>query len=71
MYPRMEKTITPTELSKIASISIPYASQILSGKRPWTRRAAIDLYLQTGHKIGPIAKATDEEIQILDRFERS
>jgi len=61
----------PTELSKLLSISIPYASALLNGSRPWTRALAITAYRKLGVKIGPIANATDEEIAVLERFEPS
>jgi len=61
--------MTPTALSSATGISLPYASQILSGARPWTRRLAIEVYRKTGVKAGPIARATDDEIAVLERFE--
>ena len=60
---------TPTALSAMLGISIPYASQILRDKRPWPRALAITAYRLTGQKVGPIADATDEEIAVLERFE--
>lgn len=60
--------LTPTELAKALSISAPYASQILSGKRDMSREMAIRLFRATGDKLGPIAKATDDEIEVLSSF---
>ena len=60
--------LTPTELAKALSISAPYASQILSGKRDLSREMAIRLFRATGDKLGPIAEATDEEIEVLSSF---
>lgn len=60
--------LTPTSLAKALSISVPYASQILSGKRDMSRDMAVQLFRKTGDKLGPIAKATDREIAILESF---
>jgi hypothetical protein len=60
---------SPTELSKLLNISPAYASLLKSGVRPWTRALAIAAYRKTGAKIGPIATATDAEIDVLERFE--
>jgi hypothetical protein len=59
----------PTPLAEMLSISVPYASALLKGDRPWTRRHAIAAYRKTGVKVGPIADATDDEIDVLERFE--
>lgn len=59
----------PTPLAKLLSISTPYASQLLSGNRPWPQSLAIAAYRKTGVKIGPIAQATDDEIDVLERFD--
>lgn len=59
----------PTPLAELLSISTPYASQLLSGARPWPKALAIAAYRKTGTKLGPIADATDEEIDVLERFE--
>lgn len=60
--------LTPTSLAKALSISVPYASQILSGKRDLSRDMAVRLFRTTGKKLGPIALATDEEISVLEAF---
>lgn len=60
----------PTVLSDMLGISVPYASQLLSGSRGWTRALAIKAYRVSGVKIGPIAEATDDEINVLERFEK-
>jgi len=59
----------PTALADLLSISIPYASQILNGARPWPRALAIAAFRKTGEKVGPIANATDEDIEVLARYE--
>lgn len=59
----------PTALAKLLDISIPYASQLLSGARPWPRALAISAYRKTGVKLGPIVQATGDEIDVLERFE--
>lgn len=60
----------PTVLSDMLGISVPYASQLLGGSREWTRALAIKAYRASGVKIGPIAEATDDEINVLERFEK-
>jgi hypothetical protein len=60
----------PTALASLLAISTPYASQLLGGSRPWPRALAILAYRKVGVKVGPITDATDEEIAVLERFER-
>ena len=67
----MEKPTSPTDFASAVGISIPYASQLLNGSRPWPRKIALTAYRKLGVKLGPIADATDEEIAVLERFEPS
>ena len=64
----MADTPTPTELAKAADISVPYASQLISGKRPWPVSLAIKAFRETGTRFGPILAASDDEIEVLERF---
>jgi hypothetical protein len=59
----------PSELAKEAGISVPFASQVISGIKPLPRSLAIRIFRWRGVKLGPIANATDEEIDVLERFE--
>jgi transcriptional regulator with XRE-family HTH domain len=61
--------LKPTGLAKAAGISVPYASQILSGVKTPTQATAIRIFRATGRKFGPIARATPEEIEVLERFQ--
>jgi hypothetical protein len=61
----------PTALADMLSISIPYASQLLGNKRPWTLPLAIAVFRKTGTKLGPIVDATEDEIAVLARFEKA
>lgn len=61
--------LTPTSLSKAIGVSMPYASQILSGKRPPQVPMAVRIYRATGHKLGPIANASEDEIAVLEQFQ--
>lgn len=65
--------MTPTDLSKAAGISVPYASQLLSTKddqrREPSQSLAIHIFRKTGLKFGPVAKLTDEEIDLLERLQ--
>lgn len=58
----------PTELARAAGISVPYASQILSGVKPLHCGLAIKIWDAFRVKLGPISEATDEEIAVLRRF---
>lgn len=60
--------LTPTALAATLKISVPYASQLLTGAREMPRALAVKLYRATGQKLGPIAGATDDQIETLDRF---
>jgi hypothetical protein len=64
-----DKDISPTALAKSAGISVPYASQILSGVKTPTQAMALRIFRATGHKVAPIAEASDEEIATLERFQ--
>ena len=61
--------LTPTLVAQTLGISLPYASQLLSGARGLSRERAILIYRATGHRIGPIRDATDADIAVLERFE--
>jgi DNA-binding transcriptional regulator YdaS (Cro superfamily) len=63
------KALTPSELSAAVGISLPYASQILGGKRPLPQALAVKIFRATGRKLGPISAATDDEIDVLERFQ--
>ncbi|WP_168196019.1 helix-turn-helix transcriptional regulator [Novosphingobium sp. EMRT-2] len=60
------ETITPTALAEASGISLPYASQIISGKRTPARSLAIHILRTTGWRHGSIAKLTDEQISTLE-----
>lgn len=61
--------LTPTKLSQAIGVSVPYASQLLSGERTPPISTAIRIYRATARKFGPIAHATDAEIDTLERFQ--
>lgn len=58
---------TPTSFAAAAGISVPYASQILSGVRTPSQALAISIFRRTGRKFGPIANMSDELIDELAR----
>jgi len=58
----------PTALAEFLGISVSYAHALLKGDRPWSQSLALSVYRKTGEKIGPIVGATDEEIEVLERF---
>lgn len=51
-----------------AGISDSYASLISRGKRDPSAPLAIDVYRKTGLKLPPIADATEEDIDALERL---
>jgi transcriptional regulator with XRE-family HTH domain len=59
--------LKPSTLAEAIGVSLPYASQILSGKRPPQVPMAIRIFRATGHKLGPITAASDEEIANLEQ----
>ena len=65
---RIKRKIRPTDLAKDLGISVPYASQLIAGTRPRTVETALRIQEKTGHKFGPIANATDEEVRLLRKF---
>lgn len=56
------ETITPTALAEAAGISLPYASQIISGKRTPNRQLAIHILRKSGWRHPAIAHLTEEQI---------
>lgn len=63
-----QPSLTPSALKDAVGISQAYASMILSGERTLKLPLAIEIFRKTGHKLGPIADASDEEIDTLERF---
>lgn len=60
--------ISPTELADRAGISVPYASQLLSGRRKTlSLEMAVKIYDATGLQFGLLAGMTPEEIEPLRR----
>lgn len=62
---------TPTELAEAAGISVPFASQLLSGKRNPSLSVALQIYERTGKRFGLLAQATDDEIASLKRLQEA
>ena len=58
----------PTDLANEAGISVPYASELLSGKRTPSTRLAIDIFKKTGLRFGALVGASEQEIGALDRL---
>jgi hypothetical protein len=63
-----QPTLTPSALKDAVGISQAYASMILTGERTLKLPLAIEIFRKTGHKLGPIAEASDEDIDTLERF---
>ncbi|QDC37073.1 helix-turn-helix domain-containing protein [Sphingobium fuliginis] len=65
----MQEALTPTSLSNAAGISVPYASQILAGKRQPSREIAFAIFKATGKKFGHLAALSDRDARALARLE--
>lgn len=61
------QTGTLKQLVTDGVLSQPYASQITTGKRSPSQKLAIKIYRRTGLKLGPIAHASDAEIDTLEK----
>lgn len=57
--------MTPTELATAADISVPYASQLLSGERGASLTTAISIYDKTGLQFGILKDLPKETIEQL------
>lgn len=65
----MLESLSPTVLSVKLGISVPYASQIISGKREPSRALAIHMFRTIGHRHPVIAGLSDSEIGMLEKLE--
>jgi hypothetical protein len=65
----MPDALTPTSLSNAAGISVPYACQILKGKRQPSREIALAIYRATGRKFGHLSGLSDRDAKALARLE--
>ena len=53
----------PTDLAKQLEVSVPYASQLLSGTRVPSMQLAVRILDKTGLKLGPLKDATPAQIR--------
>lgn len=63
------RCMTPTQLAKATGLSVPYASQLLSGRRAPSRQAAFVIYDKVGLQMGDLTNLSDKEIETLRRIE--
>lgn len=63
--------LTPTAMASRVGISVPYASQLLSGRRTPSRALAVRIWRGTGQKLGPLAHVADADIEVLERIENA
>lgn len=61
--------LTPTRLSQAVGISVPYASQIISGDRVPPQATALRIFRATGERFGALKGATEAEIKVLEKFQ--
>jgi transcriptional regulator with XRE-family HTH domain len=58
--------LSPTELAKLAGISVPYASQLLTGARAKpSLELALQIYDRTGYQFGILDGLAPDEVEIL------
>ncbi len=67
----MSEAFTPTTLSNATGISVPYASQLLSGARTASHGLAVKIFRTTGLKLAPIDGLSEEEIAVLEKMGRA
>lgn len=60
-----ENSLRPTDLAKRLGVSVPYASQLLSGARKPSIELALRFFDRSGVRLGPLVDATDEQIAAL------
>lgn len=60
-------SLSPTELAGKSGISVPYASQVLRGKRIPSLTIALQIYDKTGLQFGFLRGLTTDEIEPLRR----
>lgn len=60
-----ETPIRPTDLAEKLGISVPYASQLLSGARVPSLTLAIEYFEKSGVRLGPLVSKSDEQIETL------
>jgi transcriptional regulator with XRE-family HTH domain len=65
----MDDKLKPTEFAAKTGLSVPYASQILGGKRNPSRPLAIHIFRKTGWRHDVIAELTDAELEMLERID--
>jgi plasmid maintenance system antidote protein VapI len=63
------ETITPTGLAEATGISLPYASQIIGGKRSPARPLAIHIMRKTGWRHPMLSDLTEAQIEMLEAIE--
>ena len=65
----MAEKPSTTSFAQVAGISIGYASDILTNKRPMPRPLAIMTYRKLGWKHASIARLTERQIKVLETVE--
>lgn len=63
-----DSELTASSLSRIGGVSVPFASQVINGRKKWPRKLAIAVFRATGRRYGPIADASEADIAVLERF---
>lgn len=69
MLEAAQTSLKPTKVAAAVSISVPYASQILAGRRQPSTGVAVRIFREFGVKLGPIANASESDIAALERIE--
>lgn len=63
------QNMRPVELARMIGRSRSYISHLLADRKSLSRPAAIAIYRKTGEKLGPIAKFSDGDIDVLERID--
>ena len=63
----MSEALTISALRDATGISKSYASEILNGQRKPSAGLACRIFRKTGHKIGPIAGLSADQIEAVER----
>lgn len=66
-----EPALRPTDLAATLGISVPYASQLLTGKRVPSIELALSILDKSGLRLGPLKGATDEQVALLRSLPRA
>jgi hypothetical protein len=65
----IDRRLNHAEVGRKVGLSRFYLWRIQHGERPMTRKIALKIWREYGAKLEPISDATDEELEVLARYE--